>query len=162
MVPLSEVVRVEKVASSPTIMSKNLQKMVSIVAEADLVSQVYPLLDARSKIKEAFNSEFEVSNSHLFDLTLKDKQSGEVYELVWDGEMKVTMDTYRDLGGAFIAALSLIFLLMLVYYKSFALSGIVLLGVFSQSLVYWGHGLWISCLQHILSYQRLHLLGLYH
>lgn len=41
MVPLSEVVRVEKVASSPTIMSKNLQKMVSIVAEADLVSQVY-------------------------------------------------------------------------------------------------------------------------
>lgn len=130
MVPLSEVVRVEKVASSPTIMSKNLQKMVSIVAEADLVSQVYPLLEARSKIKEAFESEFEVSRSHLFDLTLKDKKSGEVYELVWDGEMKVTMDTFRDLGGAFIAALILIFLLMVVYYKSFALSGIVLLGSF--------------------------------
>ncbi len=64
-------------------MSKNLQKMVSIVAEADLVSQVYPLLEARSKIKEAFQSEFEVSNSHLFDITLKDKKNGEVYELVW-------------------------------------------------------------------------------
>lgn len=130
LVPLSEVVRVEKVKSTPTIMSKNLQKMVSIVAEADLVSQVYPLLDARSRIQDSLKDEFEISRSHLFDLTLKDKKSGEVFELVWDGEMKVTMDTFRDLGGAFIAALILIFLLMVVYYKSFALSGIVLLGSF--------------------------------
>jgi len=140
MVPLSEVVHVEKVASSPTIMSKNLQKMVSIVAEADLVSQVYPLLDARGRIKEALSSEFDVSSSHLFDLTLKDKKSGEVFNLVWDGEMKVTMDTFRDLGGAFIAALVLIFLLMVVYYKSFALSGIVLLGSFLSIIgVIMGH-----------------------
>lgn len=130
MVPLSEVVRVEKVSSTPTIMSKNLRKMVSIVAEADLVSQVYPLLDARGRIQETLKDEFDISRSHLFDLTLKDKKSGEVFELVWDGEMKVTMDTFRDLGGAFIAALVLIFLLMVVYYKSFALSGIVLLGSF--------------------------------
>lgn len=130
MTPLSEVVSVKKVSSTPTIISKNLQKMVSIVAEADLVSQVYPLLDARAALKEAFSGEFDVSNSHLFDLKLVHKQSGEVYDLVWDGEMKVTMDTFRDLGGAFIAALVLIFLLMVVYYKSFALSGIVLLGSF--------------------------------
>lgn len=129
-VPLSEVVRVEEVLSTPTILSKNLQKMVSIVAEADLVSQVYPLLQARSAIKEHFQAHYDISGTHLFDLRLKDKQSGEVYDLVWDGEMKVTMDTFRDLGGAFIAALVLIFLLMVVYYKSFALSGIVLLGSF--------------------------------
>ncbi|KHG35170.1 efflux RND transporter permease subunit [Sulfurospirillum sp. MES] len=129
-VPLSEVVRVEEVLSTPTILSKNLQKMVSIVAEADLVSQVYPLLQARSAIKEHFQARYDISGTHLFDLRLKDKQSGEVYDLVWDGEMKVTMDTFRDLGGAFIAALVLIFLLMVVYYKSFALSGIVLLGSF--------------------------------
>jgi len=140
MVPLSEVVRVEKVASSPTITSKNVQKMVSIVAEADLVSQVYPLLEARKSIKEAFENDFEITRSHLFDLKLKDKKSGEVFELVWDGEMKVTMDTFRDLGGAFIAALILIFLLMVVYYKSFALSGIVLLGSFLSIIgVIMGH-----------------------
>jgi multidrug efflux pump subunit AcrB len=50
--------------------------------------------------------------------------------LRWDGEMKVSLDTFRDLGGAFIAALVLMFLLMVVYYKSFALSGIVLAGSF--------------------------------
>lgn len=142
MVPLLEVVRVEKVASSPSITSKNLRKMVSIVAEADLVSQVYPLLEARTKVKEALQNEFDISRSHLFDLSLKDKKSGAVYELAWDGEMKVTMDTFRDLGGAFIAALILIFLLMVIYYKSFALSGIVLLGSFLSIIgVIFGH--WI-------------------
>lgn len=130
LVPLSELVRVEKVQSTPTIMSKNLQKMVSIVAEADLVSQVYPLLHARSAIKEQLKDRYEIRSTHLFDLELKNKQSGEHFSLVWDGEMKVTMDTFRDLGGAFIAALILIFLLMVVYYKSFSIAGIILLGSF--------------------------------
>jgi multidrug efflux pump subunit AcrB len=130
MIPLNTLVHIEERQSTPTIMSKNLQKMVTIVAEADLVSQVYPLLDARSAIKERLKERFEIKNSHLFDLELKDKRSAEVFQLVWDGEMKVTMDTFRDLGGAFIAALVLIFLLMVVYYKSFAISGIILLGSF--------------------------------
>ena len=44
--------------------------------------------------------------------------------------MEVTLDTFVELGAAFIAALILIFLLMVVYYKSFKLSGIILLGSF--------------------------------
>jgi multidrug efflux pump subunit AcrB len=66
----------------------------------------------------------------MFDLYLTDKKTGEKFLLRWDGEMKVTLDTFRDLGGAFIAALVLIFLLLVIYYKSFALSGIILLGSF--------------------------------
>ncbi|MBV5278554.1 MAG: efflux RND transporter permease subunit, partial [Campylobacteraceae bacterium] len=130
MVPLSELISVQEVDSTPTIMSKNLQRMVTIVAETDLVSQVYPLLELRAKIKEQLSSRFEIKNSHLFDLELKDRASHEVFTLVWDGEMKVTMDTFRDLGAAFIAALVLIFLLMVVYYKSFSIAGIILLGSF--------------------------------
>ncbi|MFK5881090.1 MAG: efflux RND transporter permease subunit [Sulfurospirillum sp.] len=130
MIPVNEIVTVNEVNSSPTIMSKNLKKMVNITAETDLVSQVYPLLKARDKIKKFFSKDYEVTNTHLFNLKLKNKKSGEVFNLNWDGEMKVTMDTFRDLGGAFIAALILIFLLMVVYYKSFAISGIILLGSF--------------------------------
>ncbi len=130
MIPVNEIVTIHEVNSSPTIMSKNLRKMVNITAETDLVSQVYPLLDARSKMKEYFSKDYIVTDTHLFNLRLKDKKTGELYDLDWDGEMKVTMDTFRDLGGAFIAALILIFLLMVVYYKSFAISGIILLGSF--------------------------------
>ncbi len=130
MIPVNEIVSINRVDSSPTIMSKDLEKMVNITAETDLVSQVYPLLVARDKIKEHFSKNYIVTNTHLFNLQLKDRVSGEIFNLDWDGEMKVTMDTFRDLGGAFIAALILIFLLMVIYYKSFAISGIILLGSF--------------------------------
>jgi multidrug efflux pump subunit AcrB len=109
--------------------------MINVVAETDMVSQVYPLLDAREKMIDYFSKNYTVTketgiNTYMFDLHLKDKKTGEEFLLRWDGEMKVTLDTFRDLGGAFISALVLIFLLLVVYYKSFVLSGIVLLGSF--------------------------------
>ena len=130
MIPLNELINVNLSESKPTLMSKNLKRVVTIVAEADMVSQVYPLLNARSTIINQLSNDFEISNGSLFNLVLKDKKTKEVYNLVWDGEMKVTMDTFRDLGAAFISALVIIFLLMVIYYKSFVLSGIVLLGSF--------------------------------
>lgn len=140
LIPLNELVHIKKIQSTPAVMSKNLQKMVTIVAEADLVSQVYPLLEVRNRLKEVFKERFDVKSTHLFDLSLRDKNSGELFEIKWDGEMKVTMDTFRDLGGAFVAALVLIFLLMVVYYKSFAIAGIVLLGSFLSIIgVIMGH-----------------------
>jgi len=136
MIPLTEVVQIKAVESERTIFHKDLKTMVNVVAETDMVSQVYPLLDARDKMIEYFSKHgYEVSKvpgitTFMFDLNLKDKSTGESYLLRWDGEMKVTLDTFRDLGAAFIAALVLIFLLLVVYYKSFAISGIILGGSF--------------------------------
>ena len=135
MVPLKEVVDVKLVSSSPTIFRKNLMNMVTITAECDMVSQVYPLLEAREKLQEILADDFNVTkvpgiSTYMFDLNLASKSSKEKLLLRWDGEMKVSLDTFRDLGGAFIAALLLIFLLIVIYYKSFALSGIVLAGSF--------------------------------
>jgi multidrug efflux pump subunit AcrB len=130
MVPLTEVVEIHKVKSNPMIVSKNLHEMTSVVAETDMVSQVYPLLDARQNIIDNFGDRYDIEEVGLFNLNLTDKTTGEFYELKWDGEMKVTIDTFIDLGGAFIAAMVLIFLLMVIYYRSFKLSGIVLFGSF--------------------------------
>ena len=148
MVPLSEVVSIRKVKSSPMIMHKDLSRMINVIAETDMVSQVYPLLDARGKMIDYFEKEFIVEkepgiNTYMFDLHLTDKKTGEKFLLRWDGEMKVTLDTFRDLGGAFISALVLIFLLLVVYYKSFILSGIILLGSFLSLIgVIVGH--WVA------------------
>ncbi|MEA2027635.1 MAG: efflux RND transporter permease subunit [Campylobacterota bacterium] len=148
MVPLSEVVTIKEAKSLPMIMHKNLKRMVNVIAETDMVSQVYPLLAARDELKKAFAHDFEVApvagiTTYMFDLELFDKKTGEKYLLRWDGEMKVTLDTFRDLGGAFIAALIMIFLLLVVYYKSFALSGIILLGSFLSLIgVIVGH--WVA------------------
>jgi multidrug efflux pump subunit AcrB len=130
LVPLTEVVTVLPTKSNPMIMSKNLHQMTNVVAETDMVSQVYPLVEARSVIMDKLSKEYEITTSGLFNLDLKDKKTGLQYKLIWDGEMEVTLDTFIELGGAFIAALVLIFLLMVIYYKSFVLSGIILLGSF--------------------------------
>lgn len=130
MVPITEVVDIAAVTSNPMIMTKDLHQMTNVVAETDMVSQVYPLMAARNTILETFADQYDIAKTGLFNLQLTDKQTKQIYELKWDGEMKVTLDTFVDLGGAFIAALVLIFLLMVIYYKSFVLSGIVLLGSF--------------------------------
>ncbi len=130
MVPITELVSVIPTQSHPVIMSKNLHQMTNVMAETDMVSQVYPLIDARATILKELTNDYEITKTGLFDLELKDKKDGNIYDLKWDGEMKVTLDTFRDLGGAFIAALILIFLLMVVYYKSYTLSGIILTGSF--------------------------------
>ncbi len=147
MIPLTEVVKIIKINSTPSIMHKDLKRMINVIAETDNVSQVYPLLDARSKMEEYFSKEYHVSNApistYMFDLELVHKITGEKYLLRWDGEMKVTLDTFRDLGAAFIAALVLIFFLLVVYYKSFALSGIILGGSFLSLIgVILGH--WVA------------------
>ena len=148
MVPLTEVVEIISSDSDPTIFRKNLKNMVTITAECDMVSQVYPLLDARDRMIEELGKDFNVSkvagiNTYMFDLEVKDKKNNADMLIRWDGEMKVSLDTFRDLGGAFIAALVLMFLLMVVYYKSFALSGIVLIGSFLSIIgVIVGH--WVT------------------
>lgn len=140
MIPLTEVVQIVTVKSNPMIVTKNLHQMTNVLAETDMVSQVYPLMDARNVILDTFTDNYEIHKIGLFNLELIDKKSKERYELIWDGEMEVTLDTFVDLGGAFIAALVLIFLLMVIYYKSFVLSGIILFGSFLSIVgVLFGH-----------------------
>ena len=160
LVPMTEVVEIRESISNPTLMTKNLRRYVNVIAETDMVSQVYPLLDARSTLVETFSDRYEIESTQLFDYRLTDKQSGETFELKFDGEMKVTMDTFVDLGTAFIAALVLIFLLMVVYYKSFVLSGIVLLGSFLSIIgVIVGHWVWDLFTTHTFFLTATSLIG---
>jgi len=135
MVPVREVIEIVETVADPTIFKKNMRNMVSVTAECDIVSQVYPLMDARELMITKLERDFEIerltgASTYMFDLALVHKETGKKVLVRWDGEMKVSLDTFRDLGGAFISALVLMFLLMVVYYKSFILSGIVLIGSF--------------------------------
>ncbi len=149
MVPVSEVVEIREVDSKPSIMQKDLHRMINVTAETDEESQVYPLLEAREKMIEHFSKKgWKVEkepgmSTYMFDLHLTDPKTGEKYLLRWDGEMKVTLDTFRDLGGAFIGALILIFLLLVIYYKNYTLPAITLIGSFLSIIgVIVGH--WVA------------------
>ncbi len=129
-VSISEFVKIKEIIKEPTITSKNLNLMINVIAETSKDSQIYPLLDARTEMIDSLSSDYEVIKTDMLNLSFIDKKTNERYDLVFDGELKVTIDKFIDLGGAFIIALVLIFFLMVMYYKSFAISGGIVLSSF--------------------------------
>ena len=129
-VSIAEFVSIKEIIKEPTITSKNLNLMINVIAETSKDSQIYPLLDARNEMISSFDSNYEIIKADMLNVSFIDKNSKERFDVVFDGELKVTIDTFIDLGGAFIIALVLIFFLMVMYYKSFAISGGIVLSSF--------------------------------
>ncbi len=130
MINISELVKIKEIIKEPTISSKNLNLLINVIAETSKDSQIYPLLDAREEMLNTLNTDYEITKTNMLNLSFINKKTKEKFDLIFDGELKVTIDTFIDLGGAFIIALVLIFFLMVMYYKSFALSGAIVLSSF--------------------------------
>ncbi len=130
MIPMSKFIEVKKVKQAPTINSKNLKNIINVLATTDNDSQIYPLLDARDDMLEQLSSDYIITKTDMLNLSFQERQTGEKFDMVWDGELKVTIDTFIELGVAFIGALVLIFFLMVVYYKAFAIAGAIVLASF--------------------------------
>ena len=130
MISTSELVSIKQTIKEPTITSKNLNPIINVIAETSNDSQIYPLLSSREDMIKSFSNDYEIIKTNMLNLSFIDKKTNERFDLVFDGELKVTIDTFIDLGTAFIIALILIFLLMVVYYKNFALSGAIVLSSF--------------------------------
>ena len=130
MISVSELVNIQQTIKEPTITSKNLNPIINVIAETSNDSQIYPLLSSREDMIKSFSNDYEIIKTNMLNLSFIDKKTNERFDLVFDGELKVTIDTFIDLGTAFIIALILIFLLMVVYYKNFALSGAIVLSSF--------------------------------
>jgi len=129
-IPMSNFITIKEVKSIPSISSKNLINIINVIASTDMDSQIYPLLDARSDMKKILSNDYNVSYSNMLNLSFVDKKTKEKFDIVWDGELKVTIDTFIDLGMAFIGALILIYFLMVIYYKKFSLAGAIVLSSF--------------------------------
>jgi len=130
MINLSSFITIKEVIKEPTLTSKNLNMMINVIAETNKDSQIYPLLDARNQMLDELANEYIITKTNMLNLSFENKNTNEKFDLIFDGELKVTIDTFIDLGGAFIIALVLIFFLMVMYYKSFALSGGIVLASF--------------------------------
>ena len=51
------------------------------------------------------------------------------YKLFWDGEMRLTLDIFRDLGFALLLSLTAIYLLLVGYYRSFMIPVIAMVAI---------------------------------
>ncbi|MDQ7004608.1 MAG: efflux RND transporter permease subunit [Ghiorsea sp.] len=124
-VPLSTIATVEESTVQNPIFSKDGHLVTYVSAEPKQGSQVYSLLDIDSKIDGANLAGVELKTGGMrFTDTAPEDTFG--YHMLWDGEMRLTLDVFRDLGAAFIVAMILIYLLMVAYYGQFILPMLVM------------------------------------
>jgi len=125
-VALSAIASIEESTVPKTMFSKDGHLVTYVTAEPKQGSQVYSLLDMDAKLdgKEIVpNVQLKTGGMHFTDTVPEDTFG---YHMLWNGEMRLTLDVFRDLGAAFIVALILIYLLMVAYYGEFILPMLVM------------------------------------
>ncbi len=125
-VPLSAIATVEESMAAKPIFSKDGHPVTYVSAEPREGSQVYSLLEMDGRLDGSEivpGVQLKTGGMHFTDTVPEDTFG---YHLLWDGEMRLTLDVFRDLGAAFIVALVLIYLLMVAYYGGFILPLLVI------------------------------------
>jgi len=125
LIPLSELITVEKTVIDKTIYHKNLLPVVFVNADmaGELDSPLYGLfnmsftMDDNKETGEGFAPEqYFISQP---DVTNKPS-------IKWDGEWQITYETFRDMGIAYGVGMILIYLLVVAQFKSYLVPLIIM------------------------------------
>lgn len=120
-VPLSELVRVAPALADRPIQHKDGERVTYVGGELESTAPVYAVLDLDRRLDGlllADGSRLTTGNLRLNPVA-PDTLEGP--RLLWDGELRMTLDTYRDMLSALGLALTFIFLVLVAYYQSFSL-----------------------------------------
>jgi len=120
-IPLSELVYIEKAIQSKPINHKNSERVHYIGGELSDSAPVYAVLDLDHRLdgmKATLDDDIKTANLRFTPVRAN---SLEGYKLLWEGELRLTLDAFRDMGLALGMALLVIYFLLVGYYRSFSL-----------------------------------------
>lgn len=128
-ISLFDIVSFEKRLLEKPIYHKDQFPVVYVTGELGSTSQVYALLSMWSYL----NENALPSGTNLTQYFMADPNNTG-YSVRWDGEMRLTLDVFRDLGTAFGVAIVLIYLVLVGYYRSFLIP-IIVMGAIPLTMV---------------------------
>jgi len=120
-IPLSELTRVVETRKAKPVNHKNGERVEYIGGELAASAPVYAVLDLDRRLDGAVlrdGNQLETFNLGFFPAR-PDALQG--YQLLWEGELRLTLDAFRDMGLALGLSLVGIFLLLVGYYRCFSL-----------------------------------------
>ncbi len=120
-VRLSEIAVIRQHVADKQILHKDQVPVVYVTGELSSTSQIYAIM----KMKRYLEENQLPGGIALIQNFVDAPQTGK-YTLRWDGEMRLTLDVFRDLGTAFAVALIFIYLVLVGYFQSFMLPVIVM------------------------------------
>jgi multidrug efflux pump subunit AcrB len=140
VIPLGDLVRVDKGTVDRSIYHKNLMPVVYVTADVGgkAESPVYAILDVGPKVEQLKLAE----GYRLEQYTAHQPQTSQKLAMKWDGEWHITYEVFRDLGLAFAAVLVLIYVLVVGWFQTFRTPIIIMAAIpFSLVGILPAHGL---------------------
>ena len=120
-IPLSSVVEYTQSNNAPIIYSDERQKTQYVFAEMGDRSVIYAMIDTLNYlVKEyrPFGDNTHIAHWNLMGVTYEDTQTQEQAEVLLDGEWKLTLEVFRDLGIAMGVALVMIYFVLVARFRS--------------------------------------------
>jgi multidrug efflux pump subunit AcrB len=127
LVAIGELVRVSSTVQNRAIYHKNLKRVTYVIGDVagSEESPVYAILNMKDRVAQIDLPEgYELEQHFSEQPTLEDR-----YSLKWDGEWQITYEVFRDLGIAFGAVLILIYILVVAWFRSFAIPLVIMLPI---------------------------------
>ncbi len=131
LIPLSELVRIERTTGDRNLYRKNLKPVTYVTADVAGVveSPAYALFSMHREIQKIDARTFGAADAELPIYHLNQPFNDLAPALKWDGEWHITLEVFRDLGLAFAAVLVLIALLMVGWFKSYVTPLVVMAAI---------------------------------
>ena len=141
-VPLGSVVSVEQRVLQKPIYSKDQHPVVYVSGETLQGTPVNAVLAMQGRLDGSRLPDGGRLHAGSLGFVAATPDDLSRYELHWDGEMRLTLDVFRDLGSAFIVALIFIYLLLAAYYQSFFMP-LIVMGAIPLTLIGVFPGHWL-------------------
>lgn len=144
LVPLRELVKLERTTVDKSIYHKNLMPVTYVIGDVagEVESPVYAILEMNRALKALDMREYGGSGSRLKVYNANQPFTDNEPAIKWDGEWHITIEVFRDLGTAFAAVLVLIFILMVGWFRSFITPLVVMVAIpFSLVGILPAHGM---------------------
>ena len=131
LVPLRELVKIEKTITDKSIYHKNLMPVTYVIGDVagTIESPVYAISKMNEALAKIDTAAFGGSGAKLQVFNIAMPFTGEQPSLKWDGEWHITLEVFRDLGTAFAAVLVIIYVLMVGWFRSFLTPLIVMVAI---------------------------------
>lgn len=117
MVPVADLVKVEKDSLAKTIYRKDQKRVAYVLADmaGGLESPAYAILGMKDKLK---NIKLPTGYK-LNELYMKQPDDESDFTIKWDGEWQITLEVFRDLGAAFAVVIIIIYMLIVGWFQNF-------------------------------------------
>jgi multidrug efflux pump subunit AcrB len=141
-VPVGGIVQIEQISAAKPVLTMDSHPVVYVMGDVFGMSPEFAALALDEMLDgQRLPNGVRVSTGNLGAFPAEPDDVSR-YQIFWGGDMRLTLDVFRDLGTAFFVALVFIYLLLVGYYQSFVMP-VIVMGAIPLTLIGMFPGHWL-------------------